>query len=306
MQPLPKLGVGLAFQAPLRGLFEQPASDFDLIEVVPDILWTDLGPGATPRYLDDTENMAWLEAARTRLPVIPHGIGMSIGSATHFDTQHLLQLQRWHQRLRFPWHSDHLAFHVADHQGLAINTGITLPLARDQATIDLIRPRVTQVHAAIPTPFLLENNVWYFDILEGEMDEARFLNTLCRQTGCGLLLDLHNVHTNAVNHGFDARAFIDELDLDQVGEIHVAGGMMLDGVYLDAHSDTVPDAVWALLEHTLPRCRHVGALVFELFGSWFDLVGETRVRSDLRRMKRLWQQCQTSHPVQRREAAVLA
>lgn len=295
MLPLPKLGVGLAFQTPLRGLIERPAGAFDMVEVVPDILWTDLGPGHTPRYLDDSEHVAWLDGIARSMPVIPHGIGLSIGSAAHFDPQHLQQLRRWHERLRFPWHSDHLAFHVADHGGQAINVGITLPLARDLATIDLIRPRVRQVQAAIPVPFLLENNVWYFDIPEAEMDEAAFLNTLCDRCGCGLLLDLHNVHTNAVNHGFDARAFIDDLDLTNVGEIHLAGGMMLDGVYLDAHSDTVPDAVWALLEYTLPRCPNVGAVVFELFGSWFDVVGEARVRADLRRMKRLWQQCQP-HP----------
>lgn len=292
MLPLPKLGVGLAFQAPLRGLIERPAGAFDLVEVVPDILWTDLGPGHEPRYLDDTEHVAWLDGIARGMPVIPHGIGLSIGSAAHFDAQHLPQLRRWHQRLRFPWHSDHLAFHVADHGGQAINVGITLPLPRDLATIDLIRPRVRQVLAAIHAPFLLENNVWYFDVPDAEMDEASFLNTLCERCGCGLLLDLHNVHTNAVNHGFDARDFVDALDLTNVGEIHVAGGMMLDGVYLDAHSDAVPDAVWALLEHTLPRCPNVGAVVFELFGSWFDVVGEARVRADLRRMKRLWAQCQ--------------
>jgi hypothetical protein len=50
----------------------------------------------------------------------------------------------------------------------------------------------------------------------------------------------------------------------------------------------VPDPVWALLEWTLPRCPNVGGVVFELFGSWFDTVGESRVRQDLRRMKALW------------------
>lgn len=292
MQPLPKLGVGLAFQAPLKGLIEQPGGDFDLVEVVPDMLWSDLGPGHLPRYLDDSENVAWLDGVARAMPVIPHGIGMSIGSAAHFDEQHLRQLQRWHQRMRFPWHSDHLAFHIADHQGEAINVGITLPLPRDQATLDQLKPRIASVRKVVPTPFLLENNVYYFDIPFAEMDEARFLNELSHQCGCGLLLDLHNVYTNAYNHGFDARAFVDELDLRQVGEIHVAGGMELDGFYLDAHSGAIADPVWALLEHVLPRCPNVGAVVFELFGSWFELVGEARVRADMRRLKRLWQQCQ--------------
>lgn len=299
MLPLPKLGVGLAFQAPLKGLIEQPGGDFDLVEVVPDMLWSDLGPGQNPRYLDDSEHLAWLDRVARSLPVIPHGIGMSIGSAAHFDEQHLLQLKRWYQRMPFPWHSDHLAFHIADQNDAAINVGITLPLPRDQATLDLLKPRIARVKTVVPAPFLLENNVYYFDIPHAEMDEARFLNALSHQCGCGLLLDLHNVYTNAVNHGFDAMAFVDELDLTQVGEIHVAGGMTLGGFYLDAHSGAVADPVWALLEHVLPRCPNVGAVVFELFGSWFELVGEPRVRADMRRLKKLWQQCQHPRPPSR-------
>ena len=41
-------------------------------------------------------------------------------------------------------------------------------------------------------PFLLENNVYYFDIVDQDFDEADFLNELCSATGCGIVLDLHN------------------------------------------------------------------------------------------------------------------
>jgi uncharacterized protein (UPF0276 family) len=292
MKALPKLGVGLAYQAPLRSLVEAPAGDFDFVEVVPDILWTDLGPGHVPRHLDDADSIAWIDGVARRLPVVPHSIGLSIGSAHGFEREHLAQIERWWQRLRFPWHSDHLAFHLAEHGGSVANIGITLPLARDRESIDLLVPRVAAVQQALPVPFLLENNVYYFDIPHAEMDEAEFLNTLCRESGCGLLLDLHNVYTNARNHRFDARALLAALDLEQVGEIHVAGGMELDGFWLDAHSDTVPPPVWELLDWVLPRCPNLGGVVFELFGSWVSTVGEARVRDDLRRLKALWRRHQ--------------
>ena len=70
-------------------------------------------------------------------------------------------------------------------------------------------------------------------------------------------IDLHNIYTN---HGFDAEALLVDLELERVGEIHVAGGMGLDGFYLNAHSDTIPDAVWSLLEWTLPRCPNIGGV----------------------------------------------
>lgn len=292
MRALPKLGVGLAYQGPLRHVIESPEGDFDFVEVVPDILWTDLGPGQRTRHMDDMESVAMLGRIAQRQPVVPHSIGLSIGSAHGFDEAHVAQLQRWWQRLQFPWHSDHLAYHLAEHDGRVMNVGITLPLARDRESLDLLIPRVHRVQAELPVPFLLENNVYYFDIPDAEMSEPQFLNTLCRESGCGLLLDLHNVYTNARNHGFDAMDMIAGLDLSLVGEIHVAGGMEHEGFYLDAHSDTVPEPVWQLLQWVLPRCPHIGGVVFELFGSWYDSVGEQRVRQDLQRLRRLWRQCQ--------------
>jgi hypothetical protein len=120
------------------------------------------------------------------------------------------------------------------------------------------------------------------------MTEARFLNRLCEMSGCYLLLDLHNLYTNCRNHSLDPYEFLDELDLDRVLEIHIAGGMEYGGVYLDAHSDTSPRPVWELLDHVLPKCRNVGGVVFELLGSWYDQVGNKKLFRQLGRMKELW------------------
>jgi uncharacterized protein len=292
MRPLPKLGVGLAYQAPLRALFEDASAPFDYAEIVPDIFWTDQGPDAPRRYLEDGDGRAALDAIGRLRPLIAHSIGLSIGSADVFDRGHVAQMRRCWRRARFPWHSDHLAFHLSDHDGTRANAGITLPLARDRESLDLLIPRIATVLRAIPAPFLLENNVYYFDIPEAQFDEPSFLNALCRESGCGLLLDLHNLYTNSRNHEFDALAMLRELDLDNVGEIHVAGGMELDGFYLDAHSDAVPDAVWELLEWALPRCPNIGGVTFELFGSWVENVGLSRVCDDLRRLRALWRSAQ--------------
>jgi len=286
--PLPRLGVGLAYQAPLSPLFDAASGDVDYVEVVPDIFWTDRGTDAAPRHLDDDIGLARMRDLHARRPVVPHSIGLSIGSAAHFDRDHVAQIERWRQRLDFPWHSDHLAFHLADHMGQRVNAGITLPLARDRESLDLLVPRIRDVMRTVPRPFLLENNVYYFDIDDSEMDEATFLNTLCRESGCGLLLDLHNLHTNAVNHGFDAMAVLQALDLSHVGELHLAGGMELDGFWLDAHSGAIPDAVWTLLDWTLPRCPNLGGVTFEVFGSWVESVGLARIRADLQRLRAAW------------------
>jgi uncharacterized protein (UPF0276 family) len=287
-QPIPKLGVGLAYQSPIRPFIERNEGHFDFLEVVPDILWTDLGADRSPRYIEEKEGVDFLRQVREVMPVIPHSIGLSIGSAHRFNRDHVEQIAGWHRRLDFPWHSDHLSFNLAEHGAGEMNVGVTLPLPFDRETLDMLVPRVAEIRSRIPVPFLLENNVYYFDLPDQEFDEPEFLNRLCRESGCGLLLDLHNIHVNHRNLGFDPFRFLDRLDLDNVVELHVAGGMEHDGFYLDAHSGPLPDELWSLLEVTLPRCPNLGGLVFELFGSWFIDVGEERLAVELDRLKEVW------------------
>jgi hypothetical protein len=289
---VPKLGVGLAYQPALRPFIESRRDCFDYLEVVPDILWTDLGRGTEPRYVDDEEGMAFLERHAAGRPVVPHSIGLSIGTAHRFNRAHLEQMERWLERFPAPWYSDHLAYNLAEHGADELNAGVTIPLPRDHATLEALLPRVAEVRRRVGVPFLLENNVYFFDLPGAEMDDAGFLNALSRRSGCGLLLDLHNVYCNARNHQTDPFALLDALDLDRVVELHVAGGMEMDGFYLDAHSGPMPQQVWELLDHALPRCPNVGGVTFELLGSWFEGMGAERLEAELTGLRLLWQKHQ--------------
>lgn len=282
------LGIGLGYQVQLRDYIQSRQDRFDFLEVVPDITWTDLGHGAKPRYRDIEQDVAFIRDVARTMPVIPHSIGLSIGSAHRYESEHVDQMARWFDRLRFPWHSDHLAFHLAEGDPSEINLNLTMPVVFDRETLDLVAARIQGVQRRIAAPFLIENNVAYFKYPDSTFDEPGFLNTLTERTGCGLLLDLHNLYTNARNLGADPHAFLDRLDLDRVVEIHVAGGMEFEGFYLDAHSGASPEAVWALLETALPRCRNLCGVVFELFGSWFDELGADGLDRQLGRMRDLW------------------
>lgn len=283
---IPKLGVGLAYQPSLRTFIEENGDAFDYIEVVPDILWTDLGRGSDPRYVDDLDGVDFLR--RSGKPVIPHSIGLSIGTAHRFNRQHLDQLEKWNDWFGFPWHSEHLAFSLAEHGCDEINVGVTVPVPRDRATLESLAVRITEVRARLPVPFALENNVYFFDMPGQEMTDAEFLNALAETTGCRLLLDLHNVYTNCRNHGMDPFALLDEIDLGNVVELHVAGGMDYAGFYLDAHCGPMPETVWELLDYALPRCPDLGGVTFELLGSWFTEMGSERLLAELSGMRELW------------------
>jgi uncharacterized protein (UPF0276 family) len=288
MDRIPPLGIGLAYQPALRPYIEEKRDTFDYVEVVPDLLWTDLGAGRSPRYVDDEEGLAFLRRAADGRPVIPHGIGLSIGTAHRFNRDHLAQVEKWLGWFGFPWHSDHLAYNLAEHGIDEMNVGVTLPLPRDRETLESLAPRIAEVQRRLPVPFLLENNVYFFEMPGEEMTDAQFLNALCERTGCGLLLDLHNVYCNCRNHGADPFRLLDELDLSRVVEIHVAGGMEHEGWWLDAHCGPLPKQVWWLLDHALPRCPNLGGVTFEMLGSWYSEMGSERLERELLGLREIW------------------
>jgi uncharacterized protein (UPF0276 family) len=288
---VPALGVGIAFQRALgRFLLERPHA-YDYLEVVPDIVWVDRGPERADRYRDDDEAVGLIEQVAATKPVIPHSIGLSIGSAHVFDREHVEQVSRWCDRFGSPWHSDHLSYSRAEHGDDAageMNAGMNLPLALDDEMLGVLLPRVADVRAANPRPFALENNVYYFEIEDAPYDEPAFLNELSARSGCWLLLDLHNIYVNERNGGMPAAVFLERLDLERVVEIHVAGGNEREGFYLDSHSGPTPEPVLELLAWVLPRCPNLGGVTFEIVGSWFESLGADALEAELAGLRELW------------------
>jgi uncharacterized protein (UPF0276 family) len=287
---LPKLGVGISFQAALRPFVIEHADAFDFVEIMPDTLWEDHGIGLFHRYKENSETHTFLMQLASSKPIVGHSVGLSIGSAERFDTEHVAQIAKWQQLYRFPWHSDHLAFSRLEHaSGHSLDVGITMPTPYDEAVLNMIAERIEYVQRTVPVPFLLENNVYYFEIPEQDMTEAVFLNKLTDRTNCGLILDIHNVYVNARNHGFDPWSFFGDLDLARIVEIHLAGGMELEGFYLDAHSGPCPQPVWSMLEAILPQAPNVGGIVFELLGSYYPEMGADLLRHELDHAREIWQ-----------------
>lgn len=94
-----------------------------------------------------------------------------------------------------------------------------------------------------------------------------------------------------MNRGFDAFDAIDQMKLDRVVEIHVAGGAWRDGFWTDAHEGRVPGRVWHLLEHTLPRSPNVSGVVFELLGDNALSLGAEAIAGELDRARQIWRRC---------------
>ena len=283
------LGVGLLYNSALIDFVRSNIDHFDYLSITPDLFWLDRGREHPDRFeeLDVwVETLDWVAARR---PIVSHDIGISIGSARFFDSGYLDQVARFYNRYRFPWHSDHLSFaQIVGTRGDDYAAGLALPIPYDEDVLSLVSERVALVRERIPIPFLLENSVYFVDIPEQDMPETHFLNRLTQFSGCGLLLDLHNLYTNARNHDFDAVDFLDQLDLASVMEIHVAGGDEFAGMYTDSHAGPPPEPVWDLLEYAIPRTPNLRGVTFEFHFSYFPLMGEAGVLAQLDRARAAW------------------
>ena len=286
---LPRLGIGLLYNPSLPDFLRDNLDSWDYVEIIPDMFWNDEGGGQEPRYRELDSWVKMLEWLLQHHPVVAHNLGLSLGSAEIFDTLYLQQLCEWHSRYKFAWHSDHLSFvKIKTAGGHEHNAGLAIPVPYDREVLNLIVDRIKQVQDKISSTFLIENNVHYIDIPDQDMSEAEFLNQLFHQTGCGLLLDLHNLYVNARNHSFRAKDFLTQLDLSNVIEIHIAGGSELGGMYTDSHAGPCPEPVWDLLEFVVPRTRNLCGITFEFHESYYPLLKEEGILSHLNRARKVW------------------
>lgn len=187
-----------------------------------------------------------------------HGVGLSLGSTDPLSRAHLAALGALVRRVEPALVSDHLCWSSVG--GVYANDLLPLPCTRE-ALAHLVR-RIGQVQEALGRRLLVENVSSYLQFEGAEMAECEFVAEVARRSGCALLLDVNNVHVSAVNHGFDARAWLDAVPVASVAEFHLAGYSVNrvvaeDGseceLLIDSHSRPVTDAVWSLYEAALLR-----------------------------------------------------
>jgi hypothetical protein len=117
---------------------------------------------------------------------------------------------------------------------------------------------------------------------------------------------LHNLLVNSVNLGVDPYAFVRDLDLTAVEEIHIAGGNELDGIYLDSHSGACPPEVWRLLETVAPQAPNLRGVTFEFHESYFVELGVDGLQRELVHAGQVWRASRQDGNAIQREINVAA
>ena len=209
-----------------------------------------------------SENYFGESIARTKLlevrehyPISLHGVGLSLGRADHLNKRHLQQLKQLIDDVDPLFVSEHLAWSAYSHR----HVPDLLPLPLSDEAFNVMCDHVDQMQNALGRAILVENPSNYLIFDQLQIPEPEFLNALAKKTGCGLLVDVNNIHVSAANIGRDSKAYIDELNTQAITQYHLAGytevtrevSGITETVLIDTHNDTVFDPVWELYEHVL-------------------------------------------------------
>ena len=229
------------------------------LEALPSIGWAEVH---SENYLAGGGlRLSTLERIRRDLPISCHGVGLSLGSAEGLDDAHLAALARLFDHIAPGLVSEHVSWSVAG--GVYYNDLLPLPLTEE--ALGVFCRNVDHAQEAFGRRILVENPSTYLELAASRIPEPDFIAEIVRRTGCGLLLDVNNIHVSAHNRGFDAADYIAALPLEAVGEIHIAGhatrSLGGETVLIDDHGSRVIEPVWRLLDAALARTGPVPVLV---------------------------------------------
>lgn len=243
---LPNLGIGIGLRIAHYPDIFQHQPDIDWFEIISENFMVD---GGKP-----IEN---LEKILERYPVVQHGVSLAIGSPDPLDFEYLKRLKALTRKTKTPWVSDHLCWGRLP--GAHYHDLLPLPYTRE--VIDYVAERARIVQDYLELPFALENLSSYVSYNSDAMPEWEFYSSIVEKADICMMLDVNNIYVSSRNHGFDPKSYVDNIPLDRVLQIHLAGHTDHGAYVLDTHDNYVTDAVWEIYADVYPKTGGVSTLL---------------------------------------------
>ena len=239
MQPvLADASAGLGLRRALLGALEEASvGAFDFLECAPDN-WIGIGG----KY------GAALERLSARYPLTCHGLSLSLGGVAPLDETFLARVRRFLDRHQVALYSEHLSYCTDDGHLYDL-----MPIPFTEEAVRHVSARIRRVQDVLGRRIAVENVSYYVAHASTEgaqaMDEVDFVNAVLAEADCDLLLDVNNIHVNAINHGYDAHDFLARMPTPRIVSYHVAGHYdEADDLKVDTHGAAVKEGVWSLLQ----------------------------------------------------------
>ena len=269
------LGAGVIVAPGLDLIWDQISDLVNVVEVEPQTMWH-----SRPGGWDLVEPaFEWVEALG--LPTLVHGVGFPVGGCHPPDPAGVALTAECAARLGAAHWSEHLSYNRTVLGNRSIDAGFLLLPAQTTAGVEVAAEHVRAYHTAAQLPFLVETGVNYLRPRPGELSDGAYIAGVAERAVCGILLDLHNLLTNERNGRQPVSEVLDELPLERVLEVHVAGGFEAGGYYLDAHVGAPDDELLALTASVIPRLPNLRAVMYEAVPESLAALGATGVREIL-------------------------
>ena len=230
----PATGAGLGLRRVLLDqLIEAPAGAFDFLECAPDN-WIGVGGPLADK----------LAILSSRHPLSCHGLSLSLGGPDPLDMDFVRRTRDFLERHQVAMYSEHLSYCAADGHLYDL-----LPIPFTDEAVHHVAGRIAQVQDALGRRIAVENVSYYAAPFQA-LAESDFINAVLAEADCDLLLDVNNVYVKAINHRYDARAFIEAMPGARIASIHIAGHYdEAEDLKVDTHGSAVKDDVWDLLAY---------------------------------------------------------
>ncbi len=220
----------------------------EIIETSPALGWLEIHP---ENYFCGGIHRHMLGKVREDYNLSMHGVGLSLGSDEAVSEDHLTRFKALIDDFDPFIISDHVAWSASGNAHL----NDLLPLPYTEESLHKVCENIDRTQSFFGRPILVENPSTYIAFKDNDMQEYEFMNALAQKTGCGILLDVNNIYVQSHNHGLDPHEYIDNINKDAVGEIHLAGHIVRETgdhtLLIDTHNQKVCDDVWKLYEYTV-------------------------------------------------------
>jgi len=231
----------------------------EVTEKLPSVGWLEVH--SENYFGDGGDPLHFLEKARQHYPISLHGVGLSLGSSDDVNTRHLQKLKKLIDRIEPGFVSDHLSWSSVE--GKYFNDLFPLPYTNE--ALNLFARHVEQAQDFLGREILVENPSSYLRYAHSTIPEWEFLSEISKKTGCGILLDINNIYVSAVNHGFDARKYLQSIPTEKVREVHLAGftvNRYPEGdILVDTHNAPVAPEVWELYREAIAQLGRIPTLI---------------------------------------------
>jgi len=226
-------GAGLGLKSELiPQMIEVWPRQVSFVEVAPEN-WINVGGARAKGLREVTE----------RLPLVCHGLSLSIGGPLPLDLDFLQDVRLFLDRHNVDIYTEHLSYCSDTGQLYDL-----MPIPFSEEAVHYVARRIRQVQDVLERRIGMEN-VSTYAMPDGEMSEIEFLNAVIEEADCGYHLDINNIFVNAVNHRFDPYAYLARIPADRIMYAHIAGHYQeAPDLRVDTHGEDVLPEVWDLLD----------------------------------------------------------